>query len=137
MRYALRAALDAADSIERVRVTASDALESAARTRGVVSARSAGETLASGEVSQTADTFGFREESHMKIFALSRYSVSIAAAPALLAACGGMQPPMGAPSVIAEAQSHHQTFDYTGKKQTFKVPAGVKLITVAERRATI
>jgi hypothetical protein len=66
----------------------------------------------------------------MGIFAISRDTVSVATAAGLLAACNGIQPLVGAPNVISAAQSHHQTFDYTGKEQTFKVPAGVKLITV-------
>jgi hypothetical protein len=61
----------------------------------------------------------------------------------MLAACGALplslskgqddtQPPIGAPdtSGIAQAVSHHRTFLYTGKEQSFKVPAGVKWITV-------
>jgi hypothetical protein len=71
----------------------------------------------------------------MRSFDFSRYVLANCVAAAMLAACGGSQLPMGAPSVIGEAQSHHQTFDYTGKKQTFKVPAGVKLITVDARGA--
>ena len=73
----------------------------------------------------------------MKLFALSRYSVSIAVAPALLAACGGMQPPMGAPNVIGEVPVHHQTFDYSGMERKFKVAADVKLMTVDARGATV
>jgi hypothetical protein len=66
----------------------------------------------------------------MKTFAPNRCALSLGAAAALLAGCNVSQPLVGARNVISAAQSHQQTFDYTGKEQTFKVPAGVKLITV-------
>jgi hypothetical protein len=71
----------------------------------------------------------------MKTFAVNRCALSLGAAAALLAGCNVSQPLIGAPNVISAAQLHHQTFDYTGKEQTFKVPAGVKLITVDARGA--
>jgi hypothetical protein len=66
----------------------------------------------------------------MKTFALNRCAMSLGAAAALLAGCNVSQPLVGAPNVISAAQSHHQTFEYTGKPQYFDVPAGVRLITV-------
>src|SRR5579871_354507 len=68
-------------------------------------------------------------------FASNRHAVSIFVAAVFLSGCGGMQPPMGAPSFSAQSASRHQTFGYTGKEQTFKVPAGVKMITVDARGA--
>ena len=57
---------------------------------------------------------------------------SISAAAALLAGCGASQlPGATSPSGVAPfAFTHHKTFRYTGKKQTFKVPNGVTRIRV-------
>jgi hypothetical protein len=52
-------------------------------------------------------------------------------AAAMLAGCGGSQPPIVAPSTGTEqVLSHHVTFHYTGEEQTFKVPVNVKWLTV-------
>lgn len=53
----------------------------------------------------------------------------------MLSGCGGAQPPIGAPGTIPsnvapDTLPYHKTFDYTGAKQSFKVPAGVKSIAV-------
>jgi len=58
--------------------------------------------------------------------------LGICAAAAMLAACGGSQPPIGAPAVSTRnaTRSGHQRFDYTGQRQTFTVPANVTWLTV-------
>ncbi|HEY6484791.1 MAG TPA: hypothetical protein VIX83_00210 [Candidatus Cybelea sp.] len=58
---------------------------------------------------------------------------SCAPAMVLLAGCGGSQLPsrVGAASAAAPLTfSHHKTFRYTGKRERFKVPAGVAQIRV-------
>jgi len=74
----------------------------------------------------------------MTVSIFNRYAFSISVAAALLAGCGGSQPMIGAPgaaSAVQQAHSHRLTFNYTGSKQTFKVPTGVTLIKVAARGA--
>jgi hypothetical protein len=68
----------------------------------------------------------------MNTFASSAYAFSISAAAALLAGCGASQLPVAtSPSSAARfASTHHVTFGYTGKKQTFNVPNGVTRIRV-------
>jgi Glycine rich protein len=54
-------------------------------------------------------------------------------AVALLTGCAGSQPPVGASNLandISRFALHHQTFHYTGKAQSFKVPAGVTYVTI-------
>ena len=51
-------------------------------------------------------------------------------AMAMLAGCGGSQPPIGG-GVIQNSTSSTKTFHYTGHKQTFVVPSGVNQIDVA------
>jgi Glycine rich protein len=54
-------------------------------------------------------------------------------ATALLAGCGGSQPPIGAPGVATypgDSLPYHKTFNYTGAEQTFTVPAGLRKLTV-------
>lgn len=68
----------------------------------------------------------------------SRFALSLGVAAALLAACGGSQPPIGAPdatTVSGDSLPYHHTFNYTGSEQSFKVPAGVRSITVVARGA--
>ncbi len=55
----------------------------------------------------------------------------------MLAGCGGAQAQIGAPGAMPQnypidgtAAVHHQTFAYTGAKQSFTVPSGVKSIAV-------
>ena len=73
----------------------------------------------------------------MKSLDFGRFALSVGAAVALLAGCGGSQPPIrGAPGVAnvrADLHKHHQTFNYTGSEQTFIVPAGVTSIAVVAR----
>ena len=61
-----------------------------------------------------------------------RYTLCIGTAVALLAGCGGSQPPTAtSPSgAVPFVFTHHKTFRYTGKKQTFNVPSGVTQIRV-------
>jgi hypothetical protein len=44
----------------------------------------------------------------MKTFAVSRYALSISLAVAFLAACGGSQPPIGAPGAMPESNASHE-----------------------------
>jgi hypothetical protein len=66
----------------------------------------------------------------VRTFAHSALGISLAGA--LLAGCGTSQLPSAtSPSGAARfAFTHHITFRYTGKKQTFKVPRGVTRIRV-------
>ncbi len=61
-----------------------------------------------------------------------RHAFGVCVAVAVLAGCGGTQPPVGAYSTSGTTQvvPHESTFEYTGSKQSFKVPAGVTQITV-------
>jgi hypothetical protein len=62
----------------------------------------------------------------------ARFALSIGAAAALLAGCGGSQP-IGIPRVTSDRSDslpHHHTFKYTGAEQSFKIPSGVTKITV-------
>jgi hypothetical protein len=61
-----------------------------------------------------------------------RYVVASCAAGALLAGCGGSQPPVAANVTKAQTQarSHTRTFKYTGAEQSFKVPRGVTNVTI-------
>jgi hypothetical protein len=66
-------------------------------------------------------------------FSFSRSVLSMSVAAALLAGCGGSQAlngATGAASDSGDSLPYHKTFQYTGKKQTFVVPAGVKWLTV-------
>jgi hypothetical protein len=72
-------------------------------------------------------------------FRFAAVLVAIATA-AMLASCGGSQPPIGAPGAVplsgsAKSLPHHKTFHYTGAEQSFKVPNGVTFITVVARGA--
>jgi hypothetical protein len=64
------------------------------------------------------------------------YALSVCAAAAMLAACGGGTSSFaslgngGAPSALVHAASKTKTFYYTGAQQTFIVPAHVKHVTV-------
>ncbi|HEY2473278.1 MAG TPA: hypothetical protein VGI19_00615 [Candidatus Cybelea sp.] len=73
----------------------------------------------------------------MKIRIGSRVAVSICSAAALLSACGGSQPPIGAPRAIFQhAPLEMRTFRYTGHEQTFTVPRGVTEINVVAEGAS-
>lgn len=74
----------------------------------------------------------------MRTFTFSRFALIIGVAGALLSACGGgSSVPASADNRFSGATGpkHHQTFTYTGTKQTFIVPAGVTRLTVVARGA--
>ncbi|MGB8966112.1 MAG: glycine-rich protein [Candidatus Cybelea sp.] len=74
----------------------------------------------------------------MKILGLSRHALTMGAATALLAGCGGSPPPtiaLGVSTDNGDALRYHKTFHYTGAAQSFKVPAGVTSINVDVRGA--
>ena len=68
----------------------------------------------------------------MRPFEFSRCAFGITVAVASLSACGGASMPRAFVNTISDvgALKHNQTFHYTGKKQTFIVPAGVSQLTV-------
>jgi hypothetical protein len=71
----------------------------------------------------------------MRAFEFSRCAFGIGAAVALLSACGGSSVPIGTAHAFIgpTGPKHHQTFSYTGSKQTFIVPVGVTRLTVIAR----
>ena len=72
----------------------------------------------------------------MRISNVSRYAVSICVASVILAGCGGRVNSVVVPlSGISNALPGQHTFEYTGTKQSFKVPPGVTSITVVARGA--
>jgi len=68
----------------------------------------------------------------MSFLALVRFAVGASAAAASLAACGATAPPTGGYGANAAKLdfSHDLVFKYTGHKQSFKVPAGVTMVTI-------
>jgi hypothetical protein len=69
----------------------------------------------------------------MTSFVLERRALCISAVATLLAGCGGSQVPLTAPPAerfSGDSLPYHRTFHYTGREQSFKVPLGVKWITV-------
>ena len=74
----------------------------------------------------------------MKLWDVSRYALAIGAAAALLTGCGGSQIASIAPPATNGNDAslpYHKTFKYAGKRQSFKVPAGVTKIEVVARGA--
>jgi hypothetical protein len=67
----------------------------------------------------------------MSVLAQNRFAV-YGVVVALLAACSGAQPPTSSydASATTPAFKHYQPFSYTGRKQSFKVPAGVTRLTI-------
>jgi hypothetical protein len=68
----------------------------------------------------------------MRAFEFGRCALCIGVAAAFLCACGGSSIPRtenNAPSDVG-AVTNSKTFKYTGKEQTFKVPTGIKQLTV-------
>jgi hypothetical protein len=61
------------------------------------------------------------------------YALTSGVAAALLCACAGSSMPRAADSAISDprAVEHSKTFDYTGKEQTFIVPASVTRLTIS------
>ncbi|MGP8101564.1 MAG: hypothetical protein ACLQHL_12540 [Candidatus Cybelea sp.] len=75
----------------------------------------------------------------MRISGFGRCALSSGAALAMLAGCGGSQPPIGAPNGannVGHPPSHHRTFHYKSKAQSFVVPTGVTQITVVASGAS-
>ncbi|HEX4013556.1 MAG TPA: hypothetical protein VHX17_06665 [Candidatus Cybelea sp.] len=74
----------------------------------------------------------------MMILRFGRYALSSCVAATMLAGCGASQPPIGAYGVSGAMQvpSHRRTFQYTGKEQSFKVPAGVTQVTITASGAS-
>jgi hypothetical protein len=67
---------------------------------------------------------------------LPRYALSIGAAAAMLSGCGGSTIPISAANHATGgvgALKNYKTFAYSGKKQTFVVPAGVRRLSVIAR----
>ena len=74
----------------------------------------------------------------MKNFNFVRYALGSCVAAALLADCGGSQPPIGAPvvpSIVDDALPFSKTFHYTGSAQSFRVPRSVTKLQVVARGA--
>jgi hypothetical protein len=71
----------------------------------------------------------------MRGLELSRSALSTTVLGALLTACGGGSPvPIASENAIAASGlKHHQTFAYTGAKQTFIIPTGVTRLAVVAR----
>src|ERR1700723_2863075 len=69
---------------------------------------------------------------HVTISGFCHYALSSCVAMAMLAGCGESHQLIGVPGTSGtdKVLSHHLTFRYTGKEQSFKVPVGVKWITV-------
>jgi len=73
----------------------------------------------------------------MRVLGDSRCALTSCMAAAMLAGCGGSTtaafnvPASDAPNTLA----HHHTFHYTGKEQSFVVPAGITRISVVARGA--
>jgi hypothetical protein len=61
-----------------------------------------------------------------------RHALTSCAAAAILAGCGGSQPPIGEPggTYDGDARAYHKTFRYTGSEQRFTVPATVTEVHV-------
>jgi hypothetical protein len=67
----------------------------------------------------------------MKTSATLRYVLAGCAAAIMLAGCAGSQPPVVTPRVSAQVSAKtSETFKYTGKEQSFTVPAGVTRLSV-------
>lgn len=72
----------------------------------------------------------------MRAFEFSRCVLIISIPGLLLSACSGASAvpvPTGDVFVNATGAKHHKTFSYTGKEETFIVPAGVTRLTVVAR----
>ena len=69
----------------------------------------------------------------MKSLDFGRYALSTCVAAVMLSGCGGSAGSSGATppvSVAGERFPYHKTFNYTGRKQMFTVPPGVKKLKV-------
>jgi hypothetical protein len=65
-------------------------------------------------------------------FRFGRHALGVSVATAMLAGCGGSQPPIASPQLrnSPRAPKQSQTFNYTGSEQTFTVPEGVTRVTI-------
>jgi hypothetical protein len=65
-------------------------------------------------------------------FRFGRHALGVSVATAMLAGCGGSQPPIASPQLrnSPRAPKQSQTFSYTGSEQTFTVPEGVTRVTI-------
>src|SRR5580700_7705091 len=78
------------------------------------------------------------EGDKMRTLEFSRFALCISIAGALLSGCvSGSSMPIAADSTIngTSGLKHHQTFGYTGNRQTFVVPTGVTRLSVVARGA--
>jgi hypothetical protein len=76
------------------------------------------------------------EQGKMNNLDFGRCALGICAAAAMLAGCGGHAGSGVVPiNVAPDSLPYHQTFHYAGKKQSFKVPAGVTQLKVVARGA--
>ena len=66
-----------------------------------------------------------------------RGTLSAGAAIAMLSSCAGAQPPV-APSLMqqVDAAKNKKSFTFTGKEQTFTVPAGVTAVKIVAAGAS-
>ena len=73
----------------------------------------------------------------MKNFSNLRSVLAAGAAMTMLASCAASQPPLMAPGANVQVPAKtSETFKYTGKKQTFTVPAGVTQLSVVASGAS-
>jgi hypothetical protein len=84
------------------------------------------------ELKYHIDAASFEGSQQMRASEFIRFGLSISVAAALLSACGGSSVPIATnnPTSNTGAAKKNKTFKYTGKEQTFVVPAGVTQITV-------
>jgi Glycine rich protein len=68
----------------------------------------------------------------MKSLGFTRYALNTCVAAVMLSGCGGNAGSGATPPVngAGERLPYHKTFNYTGARQVFTVPAGVKKLTV-------
>ena len=76
------------------------------------------------EIHSVSKRFRFREAQQMNALNCGRYAIGICAAVSILGGCGGRAGGDSTPTVpnVGTDVRHHQTFLYTGAKQTFMYP---------------
>jgi hypothetical protein len=73
-----------------------------------------------------------QETSTMMSFAMHRCMLLVAGAATIAGCAGGLQAPISrAAASAAGSGAKSKTFDYTGKRQSFRVPSGITKLTVA------
>jgi len=65
----------------------------------------------------------------MRVSVFSRYVLGICAAAAMLAACGGSQPPVGAPNLSPKSSQSRETVKPSSATPTYKVSAPLLYVT--------